>query len=408
MGAHVLFLLENQPYPYDPRVRGQVGALREAGYEVTVAGPTGDGFEAPVETLHGVRIRRFPAPPPGRSVPGYLREYIVSFTRLARLVWRIQRERRPDVVFVCNPPDLLMLLALPLARRGAAVVFDDRELSPELFEAKFSRQGLVRGALHRALLGLERWAFRHADTVLVTNESYASNAHLRGGVDQARVFVVGNGPDPSRIFPVEERPDLRRGRRHLVLWMGAMSKQEGLERLIEAADELVNKVGRTDVSFALVGPGDVHDLLRSEIERLGLGGVVEIRGRVDDELVRAYMATADVCLGVDERSPMNDRAAMRKVFEYMAMGRSVVQFPLTEMRRLCGDATVYARNADARDLAARIDALLDDPDERRRLGDAARRRVTEERLTWPQQVPSLLAAVATALDVSSKRRRSVA
>ena len=59
------------------------------------------------------------------------------------------------------------------------------------------------------------------------------------------------------------------------------------------------------------------------------------------------MSTADVCVGVDERNAMNDRAAMRKVLEYLALGKAVVQFPLAEMQRLCGDATVYARNGDA-------------------------------------------------------------
>ncbi len=404
MANHVLFLVENQPYPYDPRIRAQVAALVEAGYQVTVAGPTGEGFEAADETINGVRVRRFRPPPPGHGAIGYAREYAVSLLRLASLTWRVHREHPVDVAFVCNPPDVLAVVAWPLARRGAAVVFDDRELSPELFEAKFSRQGLFNRLLHRVLLWSERLAFGQADAVLVTNESYASNAYVRGGVKPDRVFVVGNGPDPNRIFPVDERPALRRGRQHLVLWMGAMSKQEGLDRLLAAADELVNRRGRSDVSFAIVGPGDVHEHLTSEIRRLGLGDVVELRGRVGDDLVRAYMATADVCVGVDERSSMNDRAAMRKVLEYMTMGRPVVQFPLTEMRRMCGDATVYAENGDAHDLALRVEALLDAPAERERLGQAARMRVVEKQLLWPQQVPALLAAVRTAIDASSARR----
>lgn len=399
MKRHVLFLIENQPYPYDPRVRGQAAALVAAGYRVTVVAPSGAGFESPDEALDGVRVRRYRAPVPGRGIPSYAYEYLVSCLRLVRLAKQTHTEQPVDVVFVCSPPDILVLLALPLARRGTAVVFDNRELSPELFEMKFGRRGLV----HRFLLAGERLAFRHADSVLVTNESYASNAHIRGGVDPARVFVVGNGPDRHRIFPVQPRPELRRGRKHLVLWMGAMSKQEGLELLIEAADELVNRRGRSDVTFALVGPGDVHDALMSEIGRRRLEDVVELPGRVGDDLVRAYLATADVCVGVDVQSTMNDRAAMRKVFEYMAMGCAVVQFPLAEMRRLCGTATVYAHNGDAADLAQRINELLENEQERRRLGREAQRHVLDKRLTWQDQVPVLLAAVDTALQRASAR-----
>ena len=93
---------------------------------------------------------------------------------------------------------------------------------------------------------------------------------------------------------------------------------------------------------------------------------------------------------------MNDRAAMRKVLEYLALGKAVVQFPLAEMQRLCGDATVYARNGDAQDLGNRICELLDDEPRRRQLEEAARRRASDG-LMWPQQVPALLAAVETAV-----------
>jgi glycosyltransferase involved in cell wall biosynthesis len=184
-----------------------------------------------------------------------------------------------------------------------------------------------------------------------------------------------------------------------------MSTQEGLERLIDAADHIVRRRGREDVHFALVGPGDAHDGLRRDIAARGLDRFVELTGAVGDELVRAYLSTADVCVGVDEPNAMNDRAAMRKVLEYMALGRAVVQFPLTEMQRLCGDASVYARSCDAADLAAKICALLDDDERREALGEIARARVSNG-LMWPQQIPALLAAVDAALVPAAARRPS--
>ena len=118
------------------------------------------------------------------------------------------------------------------------------------------------------------------------------------------------------------------------------------------------------------------------------------------------MSTAAVCVNVDERNAMNDRAAMRKVMEYMAAGRAVVQFPLTEMRRICGDATAYARNADARDLADRIAELLDDP-ERGASASAARPASARcDGLMWPRQVPAFLAAVDLALAARARAARA--
>ena len=390
---HCLILRQSEPYPYG-WVRQEAQALAAAGFRVTVICPTGLGHEALDETVDGVRALRYESPPGGTGVVGYLREFVVAMARMGMLVRRVSRESRVDAVVVSTPPDFLVFLALPLRRKGAGLVFDQRDPGPELFEAKFGRRGLI----HRALLAVERFAFRQADVSMPHNESCAEIARERGGVEDDEIFIVGVGPDPRRIFPVEPRPELRRGREHLVLWIGAMSKQESLGHLIEAAEQIVHRHGRTDVGVSIVGPGDEREAIQAEVRRRGLDGVVELPGLVtDDDLLRAYMATADVCLSVDERNDMNDKSTMMKVLEYMAMGRPVVQFPLVEMERICGDTTVYARNADPSDLANKIVELLDDPARREQLGSSARRRVLDGQM-WPDQIPMLVAAVNAAID----------
>jgi glycosyltransferase involved in cell wall biosynthesis len=392
MSGHVLVLVEALPYPLDPRVRAQVAALRDAGHEVTVVSPTGEGERESDVMRDGVRVRSFLAPTAGSGALGYVREYAVALLRMRRVVRAVGSEHPVDVVLVCTPPDFLVSVARPLARRGAAIVFDHREISPELFEAKFGR----RGAAHRLLVLAERYALRHADAVTTVSNACAQIACARGGADPRRVFLVGNGPDGSRVYPVPPSPELRRGKAHLVLWLGFMSRQDGLDVLIDVAERVVRDRRREDVHFAIVGQGDVQAPLQDDVDRRGLGEHVELTGAVGDDLVRSYLATADVCVGVDRPNAMNDRAAMRKILEYLALGKAVVQFPLAEMRRLCGDASVYARDGDPADLTERICELLDDEEGRRRLGEAARRRVEGEALLWRHQVPSFLASIATA------------
>jgi glycosyltransferase involved in cell wall biosynthesis len=391
MSRHALVLLEALPYAKDPRVRAQSATLRDLGWTVSVACPAAPGAEPSARSDgDGIRVVEFRSPPDGFGAAGYAVEYALALARLARVMRAVHRERPVDLVLVCTPPDLLVALTRPLARSGTAVLFDYREISPELFEAKFGR----RGVAYRALLAAERYALRHADAVTTVSEPCAALARQRGAVDPARVFLVGNGPDASRVHPVSPRPALRRGRRHLVLWLGVMSRQEGLGRVLDVAERTVRTHRRGDVHFALVGDGEARDGLVQQVVRRGLEDVVELPGAVGDDLVRAYVSTADVCLGVDERNAMNDRAAMRKVLEYMALGKPVVQFPLTEMRRLCGSASVYARDRDAADMADRVLELLDDPQRRRSLGVAARRRA--EGLMWSAQVPAFEAAVDAA------------
>lgn len=370
-------------------MRQEAEALLAAGYEVTVCGPTGLGFDAREEEVEGVRVLRYRAPPGGRGAPGYAREYVVALLRLSALMRRAHVRRPVQVAFVCSPPDLLVLPALALRRAGAAVVFDHHDLSPELLDLKFGR----RRALHAAVRLAERFALRHADVVIASNETYAEIECARCGIDRSRVFVVRNGPDPNRIHPVAPRPELRRGRAKLVCWLGMMAGGEGLGHLLDAAEHLLRR--RDDVTFALVGPGDGRAALMADAQRRGLGDAVHFPGRADDELLRAYLSTADVCVSTYEPNPMNHASTVTKVVEYMTMGRPIVQFELRETGRVSAGASLYARPGDPADLAGRIEELLDDPARAAVLGAAGRRRVLDG-LLWPAQVPGLLAAVDAA------------
>jgi glycosyltransferase involved in cell wall biosynthesis len=391
VSAGVLILLENEPYPHDRRVSQEALALVEAGYDVTVVSPNAAVAPELETSVDGVRVLRFPALPAGEGAVGYVREYLLAAVRMRRVLRRLHGERFRAVI-ACNPPDFLIQLARPFARHGAGLVFDLHDPSPELFEAMFQRRGLV----HRVLVAFERWAERTADVVMTVNEPCAELVRERGGIAAERVSVLVTCPNPRWFFPVEPRPELRRGKEHLVLWIGRMSRKENLPMLVDAADELVNRHGRSDIAFAIVGYGDVREELEALVEHRGLTGSVFLPGAADNELLRQWLATADVCVSLDEHSPMNDRSLMVKVLEYMAMGKAIVQFPLQEMRRVCGDSVVYAADGDARDLAEKLRELIDDRDRRDRLGEAARTRLHELGLTWPDQIPILLRAVEQA------------
>jgi glycosyltransferase involved in cell wall biosynthesis len=96
----------------------------------------------------------------------------------------------------------------------------------------------------------------------------------------------------------------------------------------------------------------------------------------------------------DVANPMNDISTMNKVMEYMALGKPMVQFDLTEGRYSAQEASLYARRNDPADFAAKIAELIDDPQKRARMGAFGRRRV-QEALEWRYEVPKLLAAYAT-------------
>jgi glycosyltransferase involved in cell wall biosynthesis len=94
---------------------------------------------------------------------------------------------------------------------------------------------------------------------------------------------------------------------------------------------------------------------------------------------------------------------MNKIMEYMALGKPIVQFDLTEGRFSAQEASLYAAKNDPRDMAAKIGELLDDPGRRARMGAYGRRRVENE-LEWRFEVPKLLAAYECA-GVANRQRQ---
>jgi glycosyltransferase involved in cell wall biosynthesis len=124
---------------------------------------------------------------------------------------------------------------------------------------------------------------------------------------------------------------------------------------------------------------------------LGIADFVTFTGRVPDREMLEMLNTADVCVNPDVANDMNDKSTMNKIMEYMALGKPIVQFDLTEGRFSAQEASVYAARNDEQDMARHILALLDDPERRARMGAYGRERV-ENVLEWKYEVPKLLAA----------------
>jgi len=386
-----LIVVENLPLPFDRRVWQEALALREAGYEVSIICPKGRDHTAPYELLEGIHIHRHPLPVEADSAFGYGLEYGLSLFWEFVLCVRIAMTRGFDVIHACNPPDTIFVIGRFFKLFGKRFIFDHHDINPELYEAKFQR----RDVWYRILCRLERWTFATADVSIATNESYKRIATERGGMDPDRVFVVRSGPDLRRIRHVPPRTELRRGKRYLVGYVGVIGAQEGLDLLLESVSYMRDTLGRRDVQFVIVGSGTQVAALQALSSRLGLDDCIEFTGRVSDHDLWEILGTTDICVNPDRANEMNDKSTMNKILEYMALGKPIVQFDLTEGRYSAGEASLYARQNDVRDFAEKMCQLLDDEALRDRMSRIGRSRVEGE-LAWHHQVPHLLSAYEAA------------
>jgi glycosyltransferase involved in cell wall biosynthesis len=397
--VRVLILVQNLPVPFDRRVWQEALALDAAGYEVHVICPRTEDYPARRDLLSGIHIYRYSPGPEARRTAAYLVEYAIAIAAQLRLAVGIRLRRRIDVVHICNPPDLLFLAALPLVASGARLIYDHHDATPELMIAKGRRPG---DWLVRAVTLFERLTYRFCHVSIETNDSFRDIALRRGDMRPEDVFVVRSAPKIERFTNAVPDDEWRRGRKHLVGYVGIMGVQDGVDYLIDAASMIIRDWGRDDIQFVLVGDGPESPRLRKRVASLGLGDQVEFTGLMtSDEELGAVLSTADVCVSPDEANGMNDISTMNKVMEYMALSKPIVQFDLHEGRVSAGEASLYAVRNDVSSLAEGIVRLVDDAELRSQMGAIGHQRLVTT-LSWEQQVPRLLAAYRRVLDRANR------
>jgi glycosyltransferase involved in cell wall biosynthesis len=386
-GATILMLVQNESLPADTRVWAECLVLREAGFEIIGVSPQGRAWDRDrFEYRDGIAIHRFPASYSSGSLVSYVVEYWHSFWHLFRLSRMLRRQHDFAAVHAANPPDFVLLAALPLKRKTTRFIFDHHDLAPELYLTRF---GGGRRLLYWLARGLERVSFHVADVVIATNESYRSIAMNRGRKRGEDVFVVRNAPDLSLFRPGRPDPALKREKAHLITYVGNMAPQDGVDHAVRALAVLRQR--RDDWHAVFVGGGDSATEIERLALQLGLHDLVEFTGFLGKPDVIRILSTSDVCLAPEPRTAINDASTMIKIAEYMAMERPIVAYDLTESCFTAGPAALYATDNDPAIFAGCIDQLLSDPERRAEMGRMGRARV-EEAFSWDHSARNLLAA----------------
>jgi glycosyltransferase involved in cell wall biosynthesis len=385
--TRVLMIVENNGYPFDVRVRGEAESLVEAGYHVTVLCPS-KSIRPFNEVINGVKVCRFPTPPQGRGITGYLWEF--SYGTLILLIYTIYLMLREgfDVLHAYNPPDTVFLIGILAKITRKKFVYDHRDPSPELFISKFGKQG---GTVHRILIWMERMCCRLADLVIAPNEFCRQVEMSRHGISSEKIIVVHNAPRLHRFTSVAPDPVLRARSSTILGYVGVMNSQDGIDYLFRSLHHLKYTLDRTDFFTVLIGPTDDLEGLQSLAESLEIEDHIQFTGHIPfgDNLLRVITA-ADICVEPAPSNPINNISTMTKLSEYMALRKPIVAYDLPGNHFLADTAALYARPNDEAEFAQQIARLMDSPDLQQRMGAYGRERA-EKQFNWDISAAALRA-----------------
>lgn len=385
----VLYVLQGLPVPFDRRAWLHATTLAKHGYAVSFICPKGRGFDASREMRDGVDIYRYQRPVEGEGKAAFILESLWCFCATFLLSLRVALFGRGfDILHICNPPDIYWPIAWFWRAFGKVFIWDHRDLSPELAAAKF---GAGNGLIPALLRLLERLSFRAAQIVVATNESYKTIATGRGGKRADDVFVVRSAPSLAKFTRYPPDASFKHGKPHLIVYLGEMGPQDGVDNLLRALRVLHDDFGREDFHCVLIGGGTYQPTASAYAAEIGVAAMCTFTGIVSDETLCRILSAADVAVDPLPKNPWSDRSTMNKVLEYMFFGLPIVVGELTEARVSADAAALYVAPGKASAMAEGIAALLDDPARRERMGayGAARLR---DKLAFEYSVPNLLAA----------------
>lgn len=390
----VLMIVENTVAPHDQRVWPEALMLHDCGYQVCVISPKGisDSREA-YTFLDGIHVYRYNLPSIGVKYVNYILEYSIAFVMTFWLSFKIWFRHGFDVIHVANPPDIFFMVALFYRFFGKKFVFDQHDLSPEMFQVIFNKRSKI---VYNLMRYLEFCSYRVADLVIVTNESQKKIAIWRGRCQNDKVFVVRNS---SNLKPLSETLSAHRTNSqatYFLGYVGVMGVQDGVEHALYALDELVHKRGRQDVSLVLFGDGTNLPTLRSLAHKLKLDEYVDFKGWVLHEYLIECLSTVDIALVPDPENGLNEFSTMIKTMDYMILGKPIIAFDLAETRFSAQEAALYAKPNLTEDFANKIEILLDDEQLRIRMGDIGRHRM-KDALGWEHSKEQLICAYRTLL-----------
>jgi glycosyltransferase involved in cell wall biosynthesis len=348
---------------------------------------------------HTIRIVA-PQPAHGRQLApvfGSLSFRPVSVWRVAGLrpvsfliaSWHVLRQElatwRPDVLlWFDSPGQMAPLLALP--DPACATVLFVNGLPEEEVQGVW-RLPFVRWVLRVAL----KTAACRVQAVVSICRQIVSQMEDAWGIPPERCHVIRNGVDEDRFYP--QPHDAARTALGLPVeglcigFVGGFFPWHGLETLIEAVPFVHAKV--PSATFLLVGEGQTKPALEQLVQQRGLTEIVRFVGRADWAQVPTWIAACDVCVVLNRQTRSYPGDSM-KLWEYLSCGRPVVAtvgpgYGDTVEAIGCGLA---AKPDHAQDVARQLIRLLEDSEERMKMGERGRMAVIQAH-TWDVRAKEL-------------------
>ena len=346
-----LLFLVNEALFFTTHRMSVARAAREGGFEVHVAAPH---EQEPVEVIeaNGFHYHPIPLIRSGTSIKGEL--------TLLMAFWRLLKRIKPDLTHHVAMKPVAYAGCLARLSRVPAVVHAVTGLG-----YLFIRDDLLSRTQRMIIMRLFRFALAHPNgRVIFQNPDDLDLFTKKAAVDPTIATIIrGTGVDMNRFVPVATPR-----KRPVVMFPARVIGDKGVHEFVEAARQLTGRgvvadfviVGRTDP----INPTAVADETVRQWEREGILTWWGFR----EDIAAALQQASIVCM------PSYREGLPRVLIEAAACGLPIVTTDVPGCREIVDDGVngLLVPPRDGPATAAAIARLVDNPDLRRRMGEASR------------------------------------
>ena len=227
-----------------------------------------------------------------------------------------------------------------------------------------------------------------ADVVVVVSRASKEELIERGIVAE-KVLVNPNGVELSRFHPDRDGGPVRQryglSGKIVIGFIGTFGPWHGAQVLAEAYGKLLmHPAYRETTRLMLIGDGLRIPAVKSVLTKFGILSQCIFTGAVPHQAVPGYLAACDIFSSPHVPNLDQSRffGSPTKLFEYMAMGKSIIASDLEQIGEILDhDRTAWlVKPGNSTDLANGLRMLIENASLRARLGLAAQREAMN--YTW--------------------------
>jgi len=234
-----------------------------------------------------------------------------------------------------------------------------------------------------------RTCFNTAAQIICISPRLKEHLHTKWNVDESKLTVLPCAADVEAFKPNYNSETVRKSlgltTEPVVMWVGGFYPWHDLSLLLESFALILQR--RPDARLVLVGDGQTRSSVEDGITKAGMRHAVIMTGEISHSEVPEMLSIADVAVvpSAPVTASLGGTGTPLKLFEYMAAGKAIVATAHEEAAEVISDGCngVLVDEGDVNKFAEAMLKLIDDPKERSRLGQNARRKAIEL-YSWEQ------------------------